>query len=111
MKTIYLNKELPLEEMEPCVATVGFFDGVHLGHLYLINRVVEHAKANGLQSVVVTFDKHPRQVLNKEYQPALLCTLDSKLLLLSKTGVEKVVVLHFDEDWLVCRLMISCSRY
>lgn len=98
MKTIYLNKELPLEEMEPCVATVGFFDGVHRGHLYLINRVVEHAKANGLQSVVVTFDKHPRQVLNKEYQPALLCTLDSKLLLLSKTGVEKVVVLHFDEE-------------
>jgi riboflavin kinase/FMN adenylyltransferase len=81
----------------PCVATVGFFDGVHLGHTYLINRVIEEAKAMGVLSVVITFDKHPREVLNHDYKPELLCTLDSKLLLLSKTGIDQVVVLHFDE--------------
>ena len=43
----------------PCVATVGFFDGVHLGHRHLIDRVVGEAREAGLQSVVITFDQHP----------------------------------------------------
>lgn len=97
MKTIYLDTDSLLDEMKPCVATVGFFDGVHLGHTFLINHVIKEAKASGLMSVVVTFDKHPREVLKCEYKPELLCTLDSKLLLLSKTGIDQVVVLHFDE--------------
>jgi riboflavin kinase/FMN adenylyltransferase len=50
-----------------------------------------------MSSVVVTFDRHPRQVLKDDYQPELLTTLDNKLLFLSKTGVDHVVVLHFDE--------------
>ena len=98
MNTIYLNSDLSLDEAMPCVATVGFFDGVHLGHTYLINRVIEEAKAMGVLSVVITFDRHPREVLNHDYKPELLCTLDSKLLLLSKTGIDQVVVLHFDEN-------------
>ena len=97
MKTIYLNLDNSLDETIPCVATVGFFDGVHRGHTYLINRVVEEAKAMGLLSVVITFDKHPREVLNHDCKPELLCTLDSKLLLLSRTGIDEVVVLPFDE--------------
>ena len=97
MNTIYLNSDNSLDETMPCVATVGFFDGVHRGHTYLINRVVEEAKAMGLLSVVITFDKHPREVLNHDCKPELLCTLDSKLLLLSRTGIDQVVVLPFDE--------------
>lgn len=97
MNTIYLNSDNSLNETMPCVATVGFFDGVHRGHTYLINRVVEEAKAMGLLSVVITFDKHPREVLNHDCKPELLCTLDSKLLLLSRTGIDQVVVLPFDE--------------
>ena len=97
MNTIYLNSDNSLNETMPCVATVGFFDGVHRGHTYLINRVVEEAKAMGLLSVVITFDKHPREVLNHDFKPELLCTLDSKLLLLSRTGIDQVVVLPFDE--------------
>lgn len=99
MKTVFLNTtDILSEEMLPCVATVGFFDGVHRGHTYLINRVIEHAKAAGLRSLVVTFDKHPCEVLRQEYKPELLCTLDSKLLLLSKTGIDEVAVLRFDEE-------------
>ena len=97
MNTIYLNSDNGLDETMPCVATVGFFDGVHRGHTYLINRVVEEAKTMGLLSVVITFDKHPREVLNHDCKPELLCTLDSKLLLLSRTGIDQVVVLPFDE--------------
>ena len=96
MKTTYLSDNQLLCE-QPCVATVGFFDGVHRGHCFLISQVMEEAKASGMSSVVVTFDRHPRQVLKDEYQPELLTTLDNKLLFLSKTGIDHVVVLHFDE--------------
>ena len=65
MKTIFLegiNKdELTLEK--PVVATIGFFDGVHLGHQFLINRLAEMAKQENLESMVINFDCHPRQVL------------------------------------------------
>lgn len=96
MKTTYLSDNL-LSGEPPCVATVGFFDGVHRGHCFLIHQVIEEAKASGMSSVVVTFDQHPRQVLKADYQPELLTTLDNKLLFLSKTGIDHVVVLHFDE--------------
>lgn len=94
MKTIYLNGHT--EPLEPCVATIGFFDGVHRGHQYLISHVRQEAARSGLSSLVVTFDRHPRQVLRQDYQPELLSTLDTKLLLLSKTGVDATALLHFD---------------
>ena len=99
MKTVYYNAERPIApeaQMPPCVATIGFFDGVHLGHRYLIDRLVKTAREEGRKAVVITFDEHPRKVLQSDYQPELLCTLDSKLILLSKTGVDATVVLHFD---------------
>ena len=51
---------------EPCVATIGFFDGVHAGHRYLIQQVKEIAAAKGLRSALVTFPVHPRKVMNAE---------------------------------------------
>lgn len=79
------------------VATIGFFDGVHRGHQFLIKHVMDEAERLGLKSMVITFDRHPRQVLHQEYQPLLLTTLDMKRQLLEATGVDKVEVLHFDE--------------
>ena len=96
MKTIRLDDFT--QSVEPCVATVGFFDGVHKGHQFLIRHVMDEAKAAGLQSTVITFDKHPRQVLQEDYIPEMLSTLDSKLLLLSKTGVDNSVVLRFNKE-------------
>ena len=77
------------------VATIGFFDGVHLGHRYLINKVMERAHAHAQQSMVITFDRHPREVLQSDYQPQMLTTLNTKLRLLQETGVDRVEVLHF----------------
>lgn len=77
------------------VATIGFFDGVHRGHRYLINKVMERAHAHAQQSMVITFDRHPREVLQSDYQPQMLTTLNTKLRLLHETGVERVEVLHF----------------
>lgn len=97
MKTIFTDTDNA--EMAPCVATIGFFDGVHRGHRYLIKAVTGCAAANPeLQSTVITFDRHPRQVLNMDFQPKLLSTLDEKLALLSKTGADNCVVLHFDRE-------------
>ena len=95
MKTIYYNNTDV--QTEPCVATIGFFDGVHRGHQFLIHHLVETARLDGMQSMVITFDEHPRKVLQSDYQPEMLSTLDSKLLLLSKTEVDNAVVLHFDK--------------
>ena len=105
MRTLYYNKGVVSEQPEgnnsvdvqPCVATIGFFDGVHRGHQFLIRHLVETAHQDGLASTVITFDEHPRKVLQSDYQPEMLSTLDSKLLLLSKTGIDNAVVLHFDQ--------------
>lgn len=105
MKTIYYNIENNSKvaaasdgmQLQPCVATIGFFDGVHRGHQFLIRHLVETARQDGLASTVITFDEHPRKVLQSDYQPEMLSTLDSKLLLLSKTEVDNAVVLHFDK--------------
>ena len=82
----------------PSVATIGFFDGVHRGHRFLINNVVKEAASRRLLSTVVTFDRHPRQVLGSDFQPRLLSTNEEKMLLLSKTGVERCVMLPFSEQ-------------
>ncbi|SNU10263.1 riboflavin kinase / FMN adenylyltransferase [Prevotellaceae bacterium KH2P17] len=94
MDTIKINSETHLSV--PCVATIGFFDGVHRGHQYLISHVVAEAEASGMRSVVITFDRHPRQVLHSDYVPKLLSTLDAKLLQLSKTRIDVCALLHFD---------------
>ena len=80
------------------VATVGFFDGVHAGHRFLIEELKSLAKARNMQSLVITFNIHPRKVLNSDYQPQLLNTLSEKLDLLNKTGVNAVEVLDFNRE-------------
>ena len=96
METIYLN-ELA-RPLPPCVATIGFFDGVHLGHRYLINKVVDTARQQQLTSVAVTFARHPRQVLQTQWHPQLLSTLQEKTTLLATTGIDRLVVLPFDSE-------------
>jgi len=93
LKTVYVDPQTRVTRQY--VATIGFFDGVHLGHQFLIRHVVQQAQAEGLKSMVITFDTHPRQVLNTDYKPQLLSTLDMKLLRLARTEVDVVAVLHF----------------
>ena len=96
MRTIFLDQATKLSGRT--VATVGFFDGVHSGHRYLIDRLKAVARENNCMSMIITFDKHPRQVLNSDYKPMLLSTLDEKLNLLSQTGIDCCVVLPFTAD-------------
>lgn len=98
MNTIYYHRGEAIPELRPCVATIGFFDGVHRGHQFLIRHLVETARKEGVQATVITFDEHPRRVLQADYHPQLLTPLDTKLILLSKTEIDNVVVLHFDRE-------------
>lgn len=80
----------------PCVATMGFFDGLHAGHRFLISELKSYAESYQLPSVVITFAVHPRNVLNAQYKPELLNTIPEKLHLLESTGVNACVVLDFN---------------
>jgi riboflavin kinase/FMN adenylyltransferase len=79
------------------VVTIGAFDGVHLGHRRLIQRVRAAADDIGALATVVTFDRHPASVVRPDSAPLLLTSLQDKLALLEDAGVDATVVLHFDE--------------
>jgi riboflavin kinase / FMN adenylyltransferase len=87
---------LPLAD-EPSVVTVGFFDGVHLGHREVLRQTVSEARARGIRSVGVTFDRHPREVLTPADVPRLLTTVERKAALIETTGIDVLVVLAFTE--------------
>ena len=73
------------------VATIGMFDGVHLGHQFVLHHVVETAREQGLQSMAITFD----QTMHRDQ---VLTPLDAKRLLLSKTSVDRIEVLQFTDE-------------
>jgi riboflavin kinase/FMN adenylyltransferase len=79
------------------VVTIGAYDGVHLGHQALIADVRRRAEALGCDATVVTFDRHPAAVVRPATAPRLLTDLEQKLELLAATGIDRCVVLTFDE--------------
>jgi len=82
------------------IGTTGFFDGVHRGHLSVIEKVCNLAKEQGGRSVVVTFWPHPRAVLQQDAARfRLLTTLNEKRNLLKRYGIDEVVVLPFNKDF------------
>ncbi len=82
--------------IESCVATIGFFDGVHAGHRYLIDQVKAVAANEGLHSALITFPVHPRQVIDADYSMELLSTLQERIELLGQTGVDYCFLLNFN---------------
>jgi len=81
------------------VVTVGVFDGVHLGHMEIINWLSSIARAKDCESVIVTFEPHPRLVLPHHAEVRLLQTLDEKLMRFEIAGVDAVVVVPFDREF------------
>lgn len=80
------------------VATIGFFDGVHRGHRCLIHQVCACAKEHGCASMLITFDRHPRQVLHSDFVPQLLSTLEEKTALLGQSDADELRVLPFTPE-------------
>ncbi len=79
------------------VATVGTFDGVHVGHGKVIEAVVQRAASQGGKSVAITFDPHPLAVLRPDDHPQFITSLEHRLLLFEKRGIDATVVIEFDK--------------
>ena len=86
------------QALTPSVATIGFFDGVHLGHRHLINQVKMAASLNGWCSSIITFPVHPRQVIQSDYHPSLLSSPEEKIELLASTGIDNCILLPFTRE-------------
>ena len=86
---------IPVPQNKSYAATIGFFDGVHLGHVHLLEELKSIARQRGLKSMAVTFPEHPRQILQSDYRPRLLSTPDDKMRLLEQTGIDYCFPLHF----------------
>src|SRR6187551_1772112 len=89
------------KKLSHAVVTSGTFDGVHLGHRKILNRLIEIAEQEKGETVVITFWPHPRLVIQ---QPTLqnikvLTTLDEKIALLEKTGVQHLFIIPFTKEF------------
>jgi riboflavin kinase/FMN adenylyltransferase len=85
-------------EQRPAVLTIGNFDGVHRGHRALIDTLVADARGRNGEAVVITFDPHPRCVLDPDNCPQQITTLDEKRDLIAAAGVDRMVVLEFTPE-------------
>jgi riboflavin kinase/FMN adenylyltransferase len=80
----------------PCALAIGNFDGVHLGHQAVLQRLTEKAAAGRLTPAVMTFEPHPREFFTPQQAPARLTSLREKLELFAEAGVEQVYVCRFN---------------
>jgi riboflavin kinase/FMN adenylyltransferase len=95
MKVLFRLEELPHDF--PCpVATIGNFDGIHLGHQGLMRHLLDRARSVGGTPTIVTFNPHPLQVLAPNNAPRQIQTLPQKLAMLDSLGIELAVVIPFN---------------
>ena len=83
----------------PSVVTIGTFDGVHIGHLAILDRLIKTAKKDNLESVVLTFFPHPRMVLQKDADIKLINTIEERKKLLEKTGLDQLIIHPFSKEF------------
>ena len=89
----------PASAAQPTALTIGNFDGVHLGHRAMVERVARVARERGLRACVMTFEPHPREFFAPDQAPTRLTSLREKLELLAGLGVEQTLVCRFDYDF------------
>lgn len=98
MKIYNSIQDIPSNE-DTSVITIGTFDGVHLGHQHIINKLISSAKKCQSKSVILTFFPHPRMVLQKDTTLKLLSTLDEKIALLNSLGLDCLIVQPFSREF------------
>lgn len=81
------------------ILTLGTFDGVHIGHKKILERITQNTENGKFESLVLTFFPHPRMVLQEKSEIRLLNTIDEKIKLLEATGIENLVVHPFNESF------------
>jgi riboflavin kinase/FMN adenylyltransferase len=90
-----LHRTFPTQASSSRVLAIGNFDGVHLGHRALLERLTAVGRQHGLPPAVMTFEPHPRELFTPDQAPARLTSLREKLALLEACGIEEVYLLHF----------------
>jgi len=90
-----LYRTIPAQASSSRVLAIGNFDGLHLGHRALLERLTGHARRLNLPPAVMTFEPHPRELFTPDQAPARLTSLREKLALLDACGIEEVFLLHF----------------
>lgn len=89
-----------INKISNAIVTSGTFDGVHIGHRKIISRINQLAKSNHGESVVITFDPHPRTIIFPDDNGLkLLTTLEEKIELLEKAGVQNLIIINFTKDF------------
>jgi riboflavin kinase / FMN adenylyltransferase len=99
MKTIHQIDNIP-KELTGSYLTIGNFDGVHRGHQYLFQHLVDQARNAQRQAVVLTFDPHPKMVLHPDRRPFYLITsIEEKIRLIEAQGVDGLIIIPFNPDF------------
>ena len=95
MKLIKGTGDVP-REFRDAFATIGNFDGVHLGHQFLFKTLIQEARQENRKAVVITFDPHPKKILHPDRRPFyLITTLEEKIRLIEKQGIDALMVIPF----------------
>ena len=82
-----------------CVLTIGSFDGLHRGHQDIVKTLTTTATAKGKKSALITFDPHPRHILDKDKKLSLIMSMKQKSSLLEKLGIDILLVIPFTNDF------------
>lgn len=96
MKVQYLKN---IKRFKPAVLAIGVFDGVHLGHLKILNETKKIASHFGLTSSVLTFSPHPLRVLRPKTAPPLIVSLEQRLKILKEIGIRQIVIAKFTRNF------------
>ncbi len=97
---IFTSLEEITPEFHDAYVTIGNFDGVHVGHRYIFNQIIEEARVVRSKAVVITFDPHPKMILHPGRRPFyLIATLEEKMALLREIGIDAVFLISFSLDY------------
>ncbi|MDQ1005207.1 riboflavin kinase/FMN adenylyltransferase [Neobacillus niacini] len=113
MQTLYINSQNRgsfLEVIKPGVAALGFFDGVHLGHQQVIKTAVKMAKKRNIQSIVMTFSPHPKEVLGNQ-KVDYLTSIETKKEIFQKLGVDVLYLIEFNREFAVLKPWQFAQNY
>lgn len=88
-----------IPEVRNPVVTIGTFDGVHRGHQQVIRQVVEEARKREGESVLITFEPHPRKVVQPGYDLKLILSMDERIQLFEKFGIDHLLIIHFTREF------------
>lgn len=98
MEIVYLDGNTQLNRNESIVTAIGFFDGLHLGHMKLVDKVISISQKHGYKKALMTFDHHPLYVLGRMDKEYILTSMDDRKKLLEDKGIDYLFVIRFNKE-------------